>query len=150
MGDFISARFLNNEVATRNFLLRRNIESKWEDDDVVYHFGNTVPNWTKITAGSRIIFDRKENAGVVISGSAEIGTVSEVTGSDKPRELPIIAGVVKHVRPVMQSKLDRSFFSVCLDRLTPTERRYLRAMSKLGPGPHRSGLRLARHPSKKA
>lgn len=25
------------------------------------------------------------------------------------------------------------------DRLTPTEKRYIRAMAELGPGPHRSG-----------
>ncbi len=35
--------------------------------------------------------------------------------------------------------LDESFFRVRFDRLTPTEKRYLRAMSELGPGPHRSG-----------
>lgn len=35
--------------------------------------------------------------------------------------------------------LDESFFRVRLDRLTPIEKRYLRAMSELGPGPHRSG-----------
>ena len=35
--------------------------------------------------------------------------------------------------------LDESFFRVRLDRLTPAERRYLRAMAELGPGPHRSG-----------
>jgi len=35
--------------------------------------------------------------------------------------------------------LDESFFRVRFDRLTPTERRYLRAMSELGAGPHRSG-----------
>lgn len=35
--------------------------------------------------------------------------------------------------------LDASFFRVRLDRLTPSERRYLRAMASLGPGPHRSG-----------
>jgi len=28
---------------------------------------------------------------------------------------------------------------VRLDRLTPSEKRYLRAMAELGPGPHRSG-----------
>jgi hypothetical protein len=37
------------------------------------------------------------------------------------------------------SKLDQSFFRVRFDRLTPSERRYLRAMAELGPGPHRSG-----------
>jgi DNA-binding MarR family transcriptional regulator len=35
--------------------------------------------------------------------------------------------------------LDASFFRVRFDRLTPTERRYLRAMASLGGGPHRSG-----------
>jgi hypothetical protein len=35
--------------------------------------------------------------------------------------------------------LDEGFFMVRFDRLTPTERRYLRAMAELGPGPHRSG-----------
>jgi GTPase SAR1 family protein len=34
--------------------------------------------------------------------------------------------------------LDASFFRVRFDRLTPKERRYLRAMAELGPGPHRS------------
>ncbi len=35
--------------------------------------------------------------------------------------------------------LDESFFRVRFDRLTPLEKRYLRAMAQLGPGPHRSG-----------
>jgi hypothetical protein len=35
--------------------------------------------------------------------------------------------------------LDASFFGVRFDRLTPGEKRYLRAMAALGPGPHRSG-----------
>ena len=35
--------------------------------------------------------------------------------------------------------LDESFFLVRFDRLTPIEKRYLRAMADLGGGPHRSG-----------
>ena len=35
--------------------------------------------------------------------------------------------------------LDASFFRVRFDRLTPAEKRYVRAMAQLGPGPHRSG-----------
>ena len=35
--------------------------------------------------------------------------------------------------------LDGSFFLVRFDRLTPTEKRYVRAMASLGAGPHRSG-----------
>lgn len=37
------------------------------------------------------------------------------------------------------AELDASFFRVRFDRLTPSERKYLRAMAELGPGPHRSG-----------
>lgn len=35
--------------------------------------------------------------------------------------------------------LDESFFRVRFDRLTPVEKKYLRAMAELGAGPHRSG-----------
>lgn len=35
--------------------------------------------------------------------------------------------------------LDESFFRVRFDRLTPVQKKYLRAMAQLGPGPHRSG-----------
>lgn len=35
--------------------------------------------------------------------------------------------------------LDESFFRVRFDRLTPKEKKYLRAMAELGVGPHRSG-----------
>jgi hypothetical protein len=37
------------------------------------------------------------------------------------------------------AELDASFFRVRFDRLTPGEKKYLRAMAELGPGPHRSG-----------
>lgn len=35
--------------------------------------------------------------------------------------------------------LDAGFFRVRYDRCTPRQRGYLRAMARLGPGPHRSG-----------
>ena len=38
------------------------------------------------------------------------------------------------------ASLDESFFKVRFDRMTPTEKKYLRAMAELGPGPHRSGV----------
>lgn len=52
---------------------------------------------------------------------------------------PIPVEDVRAVRPVVLAALDRDFFRVRLDRLTPKEREYLRAMAELGPGPHRSG-----------
>jgi len=36
-------------------------------------------------------------------------------------------------------RLDQNFFRVRFDRLTPSEKRFLRAMADLGPGAHRSG-----------
>jgi len=41
--------------------------------------------------------------------------------------------------PAVLRKLDSGFFRVRYDRMTPSERGYLRAMAQLGPGPHRSG-----------
>ena len=52
---------------------------------------------------------------------------------------PISACVVDVAAKQAIASLDRSFFRVRFDRLTPAERRYLRAMAELGQGPHRSG-----------
>lgn len=46
---------------------------------------------------------------------------------------------VRAARPSVIDQLDRNFFLVRFDRLTPKEKVYLRAMAELGPGPHRSG-----------
>jgi AAA ATPase domain len=52
---------------------------------------------------------------------------------------PITQSDVEGASQVAIATLDESFFRVRFDRLTPTERRYLRAMAELGPGTHRSG-----------
>ena len=49
----------------------------------------------------------------------------------------IRAAYVARAAPLVNQKLDGKFFRVRFDRLTPTEKRYLRAMANLGPGPHR-------------
>lgn len=51
-----------------------------------------------------------------------------ITADDVHR---VSASVVEH--------LDQNFFRVRFDRLTPAEKKYLRGMATLGPGPHRSG-----------
>ncbi|KPF79129.1 AAA family ATPase [Brevundimonas sp. AAP58] len=48
-------------------------------------------------------------------------------------------GDVDQATPEAVAALDRSFFRVRFDRLTPAEKRYLSAMARLGAGPHRSG-----------
>jgi hypothetical protein len=52
---------------------------------------------------------------------------------------PITLANSKSASDVAIERLDRSFFRVRFDRLTPREKDYLRAMAELGPGPHRSG-----------
>jgi hypothetical protein len=52
---------------------------------------------------------------------------------------PISARTVQVASQGALAALDASFFLVRFDRLTPAEKRYLRAMAELGAGPHRSG-----------
>lgn len=46
---------------------------------------------------------------------------------------------VQAATPTALMRLDEGFFRVRLDRMTPTEKKYIRALAELGPGPHRSG-----------
>lgn len=52
-----------------------------------------------------------------------------------PIDIPVVG---KASNDAIQS-LDRNFFTVRFDRLTPRERDYLRALAELGSGPQRSG-----------
>jgi hypothetical protein len=54
-------------------------------------------------------------------------------------ESPIRQQDVQNASDEAIAALDESFFRVRFDRLTPTEKKYLRAMADLGAGPHRSG-----------
>ncbi|HYI12056.1 MAG TPA: ATP-binding protein [Thermoanaerobaculia bacterium] len=52
---------------------------------------------------------------------------------------PITVDDVEVATVSVIAALDESFFRVRFDRLTAGEKKYLRAMAELGPGPHRSG-----------
>ena len=52
---------------------------------------------------------------------------------------PIDAPAVAMASVTAIAAMDESFFRVRFDRLTPKEKKYLRAMAELGEGPHRSG-----------
>src|SRR6266581_1971705 len=47
--------------------------------------------------------------------------------------------VVKNATATVIPRLDKNFFRVRFDRLTPSEKRFLRAMAELGPGAKRTG-----------
>jgi len=58
---------------------------------------------------------------------------------DTASESPITLQDVERATSSAIAALDESFFRVRFDRLTPLEKKYLRAMAELGAGPHRSG-----------
>ncbi len=58
---------------------------------------------------------------------------------DIAKQSPITLDDVDRASIEAVAALDESFFRVRFDRLTLAERRYLRAMAQLGPGPHRTG-----------
>ena len=58
---------------------------------------------------------------------------------DTAQRSPITLADVEQASRVAMAALDESFFRVRFDRLTLAEKKYLRAMAELGPGPHRSG-----------
>ena len=52
---------------------------------------------------------------------------------------PITLQTVQNATPEVIRRLDKNFFRVRFDRLTPGEKNFLRAMAYLGPGSHRTG-----------
>lgn len=58
---------------------------------------------------------------------------------DVAEQSPITKLDVERATGEAIAALDESFFRVRFDRLTPAEKKYLRAMAELGAGPHRSG-----------
>lgn len=58
---------------------------------------------------------------------------------DAAEDSPITLTDCENATGTVTAALDAGFFRVRFDRLTPTEKHYLRAMAELGPGPHRSG-----------
>ncbi len=91
------------------------------------------------------------NEGVEFSAEAVAGIIEATRGYpyfiqewgkhawDAAHESPITVEDVREASITAVAALDESFFRVRFDRLTPSEKRYLRAMAELGPGPHRSG-----------
>lgn len=92
-----------------------------------------------------------EDEGVAVSADALDRIVQETRGYpyflqewgkhawDTALQSPINLQDISLASTAAIAALDESFFRVRFDRLTPLEKRYLRAMAELGPGPHRSG-----------
>jgi len=57
---------------------------------------------------------------------------------DVAEQTPVTLQDVEAAREFAEATLDASFFGVRFDRVSTSEREYLRAMAELGPGPHQS------------
>jgi hypothetical protein len=100
---------------------------------------------------SRALSEPARAAGVAFEADALRAIVSETEGYpfflqewgyqawNAAEGSPIRRTDVEQASKQVIRRLDQSFFRVRFDRLTPAERRYMRAMAELGRGPHRSG-----------
>jgi hypothetical protein len=52
---------------------------------------------------------------------------------------PITSRIIEGATHAVIPRLDQNFFRVRFDRLTPSEKNFLRAMAELGSGPQRTG-----------
>src|SRR5262249_38085493 len=55
------------------------------------------------------------------------------------KQSPINADDIHDANALSIANLDKSFFRTRFDRLTPSEKKYVRALAELGPDPQRSG-----------
>lgn len=102
-------------------------------------------------AARRAISKPAEDQGVAVEAAALERIFQETRGYpyflqewgkhawDTATTSPITLQDVERATTGAIAALDESFFRVRFDRLTPLEKKYLRAMAELGPGPHRSG-----------
>lgn len=102
-------------------------------------------------AAKQAIYKPAQDHGVEITADALDRIVTETHGYpyfvqewgkhswDAAEAFPITEEDVAAASQTAIAALDESFFRVRFDRLTPAEKRYLRGMAELGPGPHRSG-----------
>ena len=103
------------------------------------------------TAAQFAISKPAQDQGVMIDREAIRQVVKETKGYpyflqewgkhawDAAQASPITLKDVRVASASAIAALDESFFRVRFDRLTPLEKKYLRAMAELGAGPHRSG-----------
>ncbi|MCX2684745.1 ATP-binding protein [Pseudomonas sp. DCB_AW] len=107
-------------------------------------------------AAGRAVVKPAENEGVAFEADAVESVLAHTLGYpyflqewgkhswDVATKSPITKADVEAASAQAIATLDESFFRVRFDRLTPAEKKYLRGMADMGPGPHRSGDIAAR------
>jgi hypothetical protein len=95
---------------TQSYLLLRSTPgAKWQDaPGHSYHFGDTVPNYTRITPGTKVLIDTRLDHGRAIIGTGTIGQIKELPRGAKGREFEATYSEYEPLRPprVITSELD--------------------------------------------
>ena len=79
---FVNAKL--PDVGRTYFLVRSNETSVWTDTvGKVYHYGETVPNYTKLLGGGPVIVDRRTNEGIQVLGYGELDPGREIQRQGK-------------------------------------------------------------------
>ncbi len=97
------------EPALSYLLLRSTPGARWQDaPGQSYHFGDTVPNYRRVAAGTKVVIDTRLNHGRAIVGSGTIGEIRELPRGVKGREFEATYSEYQPLRPprVMTSELD--------------------------------------------
>ncbi|MFZ5898148.1 MAG: McrB family protein [Bacillota bacterium] len=69
-------------------IIRSNPGSSWDDTEGrSYHYGQTVPRYTRIRDGVRFIMDRRDAAGTVLVGYGAFGSVEDEGTDEQGRRL---------------------------------------------------------------
>jgi hypothetical protein len=93
-----------SEEESNYLLLLTQLGAKWEDKEWnKYHYANNVPNYSKITEDSKVIFCRYNNSKPIFLGHGQIKSISEenrgrTTPSGRQMELEKIAKIEGYVR----------------------------------------------------
>lgn len=84
----------------------------------------------------------KDSISAIIDATQGYPYYLQIWGSycwDAASTSPIDMTAVNTATPLIIEFLDQNFFKTRLDRTTPLQKKYLRAMAELGPGPHKTG-----------
>jgi MoxR-like ATPase len=69
------------------FLIRMNAESPWTDEHgKSYHFGQTVPNYTRLLQGGHVVVDSKTPLGVQITGYGQLAPAEPFTAENGSKQ----------------------------------------------------------------
>lgn len=114
--DFMSTRLTRSEPGPY-LLLRSNVGSKWQDEEAAsYHYGTTVPNYTKLVPGTPFLLDRKFPEGTRIIGRGRLGEIVDEPGANEGQRH--FRAVFSEYQPLKPSRL-----------MTPDVQEKLRSMS---------------------